>query len=93
MDGYYFSFLITHLVNFLLSLRLLLKISKVSLPCYIPAYSLAAAMISIMGASNISGIIGKCIAYCAMLGSLLYLCRVIGSEDIRWVRGLVKTKK
>ena len=93
MDGYFTSFFITHLVNFLLSLRRLLKISGVSIPFYVPAFSLAAAMAAVMGASGITGNFGQCIAYCGLLGSLLFLCRIIGWEDIHWICGLVKAKK
>ena len=93
MDGYFISFLITHLVNFLLSLRRLLKISGISLPFHIPVLSLSAAMGAVIGASKISGSIGQCIAYCGLLGSLLYLCRIIGQEDFQWLFGLIRTKK
>ena len=93
MGGYYVSFLITHLINFLLSLRRLLKISRVSLPFYIPALSCSAAMAAVLGASQITGIAGQCIGYCALLGSLLFLCRIIGQEDFYWLRGLVSAKK
>lgn len=93
MEGYFVSFLITHLVNFLLSLRRLLKISQISVPFYVPGLSLAAAMVAVLGASQISGITGQCIAYCAIWGSLLYLCRIVGKEDSRWVWGLLQTKK
>lgn len=93
MDGYFVSFLITHLVNFLLSLRRLLKISGVSIPFYVPTLSLTAAMAAILGASKITGTVGQCIAFSALLGSLLYLCRIIGREDFYWLRGLLRTKK
>jgi len=93
MKGYFVSFLITHLINFLLSLRRLLKISNVTIPFYIPALSLSAAMAAVLGASRISGIAGQCLAYCGLLGSLLYLCRIIGREDICWLRGLLSAKK
>lgn len=93
MEGYFASFFITHLVNFLLSLRRLLKISGVRIPFYVPAFSLAAAMAAVMGASRITGSFGQCIAYCGLLGSLLFLCRIIGWEDIHWLRGLITAKK
>lgn len=93
MEGYFVSFLITHLINFLFSLGRLLKISGVSLPLHIPTLSLAAAMAAVLGASRISGSVGQCIAYCALLGSLLYLGRIIGQEDIHWLRGLLKATK
>ena len=93
MKGYFASFLVTHLINFLLSLRRLLKISRVSIPFFVPTLSLAAAMTAVLGASKISGIPGQCIAYCGMLFSLLYLVGIIRKEDLCWLRGLVCTKK
>ena len=93
MEGYFASFLITHLINFLLSLRRLLKITCISLPFHIPVLSLAAAMAALLGASKISGSFGKCLAYPALLYSILYLAGIIGQEDLNWLRGLVAAKK
>ena len=44
MDGYFVSFLISHLANFLLSLGLLLKTARIRIPFYIPAFTCAAAV-------------------------------------------------
>ena len=93
MNGYYLSFLITHLLNFLLSLRRLLKISQEIIPFHIPAFSFAAAMIAAMGASKIQGIAGQILAYTALFSCLLTIFHVISKEDIRWLKGLLKTKK
>ena len=93
MAGYYLSFLVTHLVNFLLSLRRLLKISGVSLPFSVPVLAISAAIAAVVGASKIGGNAGQCIAYCALLGSLLYLFRIIGKEDFRWLLRLICAKK
>lgn len=92
MDGYFISFGITHLVNFALSLRRLLKITGESIPFYIPALSCSAAIAAVWGASHISGNAGQCVAYAALLGSLLYLFRIIGKEDFQWLKGLVRCK-
>jgi stage V sporulation protein B len=92
MEGYFVSFLVTHLVNFLLSLRRLLKIAKITIPFYIPALSMAAALGAVLGASQINGNAGQCLAYTGILGSLLYLCRIIGKKDFQWVLGLVNGK-
>lgn len=93
MGGYFLSFLVTHLINFLLSLRRLLKISGISIPFGVPVLSLAAAMASVLGASKISGSFGQCVAYCSLLGSLLYLFNILNQEDFRWLLGLLRTKK
>jgi len=93
MDGYFVSFLITHAVNFGLSLRRLLKIAGLRLPFPVPVLSVSSAMAAVLGASKISGNIGQCVAYCAILGSLLCLCRIIGQEDFLWILGLVRAKK
>ena len=93
MQGYYLSFLITHLINFLLSLQRLLQISRISIPFHIPVLSLSAAMAAVAASSGISGNCGQCLAYIAILGSLLTLFGLIGMEDIRWIRGLLRIKK
>ena len=93
MEGYFLSFFITHLINFLLSFRRLLTIAEIKIPFYIPAFSLAAAMMAVMGAAKINGHAGQCLAYTGILGSLLYLCRIIGQEDFQWIFGLMGAKK
>ena len=93
MDGYFFSFLLTHLINFILSLRRLLRISREAIPFHIPAYSFAACMAAVLGASRIRGTVGQTLAYTALLASLLTLFRVIGQEDRHWLKGLVQLKE
>lgn len=93
MAGYFASFLITHLINFLLSLNRLLKISDVVIPFYIPAFSFAAAITAAIGSARIQGSIGQSIAYLLLLGSLLTLFQIIGKEDVCWISGLLKAKK
>ena len=92
MDGYFFSFFLTHLINFCLSLRRLLKISRESIPFHIPGFSFAACMAAVLGASKIRGIAGQILAYTALLTSLLTLFRVIGREDCSWLKGLLRTR-
>lgn len=93
MDGYFASFLTTHLINFLLSFRRLLIIAKEAIPIHIPVLSITASIAAVIGASYIQGVIGQAIAYCALLGSLLTLFRIIGLEDVQWIYGLLKAKK
>ncbi|MBQ6851919.1 MAG: polysaccharide biosynthesis C-terminal domain-containing protein [Oscillospiraceae bacterium] len=88
MNGYYFSFLITHLLNFALSLRRLLKIAGIRISIYIPAFSAAAAIASVWAASHLSQPILQCVAYPLLLGSQLVLYRIWGKEDLHWIKGL-----
>lgn len=90
MIGYFVSFTVTHLINFLLSLRLLLKITGERIPFHIPAFGAAAVGAAILGAGFFPGPVGKTLAYCGALGSLLCLFQVTGREDILWLRGLVR---
>lgn len=93
MEGYYASFLVTHLLNFLLSLRRLLKITSEQIPFNIPAYSITAGILSAWVASRIGNPTIKGTAYMLLLTSLLYLLKVIGREDVNWVKGIVKKSK
>ena len=92
MEGYCFSFLVTHILNFALSLRRLLNISRVRLPFYIPALAVSAAISAVFAASHLQGILLRIPAYLALLISLLYLLRIIRREDILWIKGLIRKK-
>ena len=93
MEGYFFSFLVTHALNFGLSLRRLLRITRERIPFYIPALSISAAVTAVWGISHISSIPMRIPAYLALLGSLLYLLKIIGKEDVQWIAGLIRNKK
>lgn len=90
MNGYFASFLITHLLNFILSLRRLLKITGLSIPFYVPALSIAAALAAIWGAAHMARPISRALSYAALLFCLLYLLKIIGKEDLHWLKGLIR---
>ena len=92
MDGYFVSFLISHLVNFLLSLRLLTKITQQPIQWYIPMLAASAALVSVFLSMSYSSVVGRLISFPALLFSMLYLLRVIRREDIRWLRNLILCK-
>ncbi len=87
--GYFASFLITHLINFALSLRRLLKISGEHIPFSVPVLTLTAALVSTWAAGFASHPILRPAAYLALLTSLLILLRVVSWADIVWLKGLV----
>jgi len=92
MEGYFFSFLITHLINFLLSLRRLLKISGVKLPFYIPALSGSAAALACMAAGLLTGVWGRVLGFSILFGCLLTVTDIVSMADLRWLKGLVSRK-
>ena len=92
MTGYFLSFFVTHLVNFLLSLRRLLNITGEHIPFHIPALAVSACVASIYAASFVPAPPLRVMAYMAVLGSSLFLCGIARREDIRWIKGLICKK-
>lgn len=92
MDGYFWSFLVTHALNFLLSLRRLLRISQVKIHLSKPFAAAAATVLAMW----ISALVHQPIlsaAACAIIQfCLFFLLRVINREDIGWIQNLVKGK-
>ena len=92
MEGYYFSFLLTHLVNFILSLRLLLRTTKLYLPLHGPMLSLAAMGISVSTSILVQSAPLTVLSYLTILGCLLFLFQVLHWEDLLWLQGLIRGK-
>ena len=89
MEGYFVSFLITHLLNFLLSLRRLFRISGVHLPMHIPMLTFSAALVSLWSSSYllIPGL--RCCAYVILLICTLFLLKILQKEDTLWLKKLI----
>ena len=92
MGGYFFSFLVTHLLNFILSLRRLMKITHMKLPLPIPAAGAVCAVCGVWVVSYLSRPVLQAVLYPVILMCLLYLGKIIRSEDVRWIKGLVHKK-
>ena len=93
MEGYYFSFLLTHLLNFILSLRRLLRLTGKLFSPAIPVLTLSATAVSVMLAKTLPNALWQCGVYLMLLGCLLFLLRVVSMEDIIWIKGLIHKKK
>jgi hypothetical protein len=92
MGGYFVSFLVTHLLNFILSLRRLLKISGCSIDPKTPLMAAMATAGTICAAGFVTHPALRFLACSMMLGSLLFLLRVLTGEDICWIRNLIRKK-
>ena len=92
IEGYFFSFLVTHLINFALSLRRLLKLTGRLVAPVMPALLLSATGTSILLAGFLSSAAVKVVAFVLLQGSLLVLFRILDMDDVRWMKGLIRRK-
>lgn len=90
MEGYFLSFLITHALNFVLSLGRLLKLTGRIVSPAVPLLTVLATGIAIGIANLLSQPVLRGAAYVLLMGSLLCLFRVVGREDVFWIRGLIR---
>ena len=90
--GYFFSFLVTHLINFILSLRRLLLISGERIAPAFPCFTAAAAIGSCWTVSHLSSSVLQAATFLPLFLSLLYLLGVCKKEDFVWLKGLLCLK-
>ena len=88
MAGYYVSFLVSHLLNFLLSLGRLRKITGVRISFSVPALSFCAAVM----AAWMAELMGSAWVYPCAVVLLLILFRVVGREEAAWLINLAKIR-
>ena len=92
MGGYYFSFLVTHGINFFLSLRRLVKISGIRIDPVKPLLTITATVVGMSAASLVKQRVAAGICGCVMTVCLYFLWNVLSKEDLTWVRELVRKK-
>lgn len=90
MIGYFASFLVTHLLNFILSLRRLLKIVGRVISPRAPVFAGIATAGAIFIASHVYTPLLRGGAYIVILLCLLTLFRVVSKEDLCWLKGLIR---
>ena len=90
MKGYFISFFISHLVNALLSLRLLLKTVGIRLRMGVAIQAGTAMALAIFAAARLENAGAGCLAFILLLGAGLTLFGVLRREDLRWLRGLLR---
>lgn len=89
MRGYYISFIITHFINFALSLHLLIK--KTGKLITIPAVlkTLGIAVIGIGGVLSVPSAVISSVIYSILFFVLILLLGIIQKNDILWLKGLL----
>jgi len=92
ITGYFFSFLVTHVINFALSIRRLLKISGERVSLHIPLLTLAASVAAVWASGFVPQPFFRETAYLILLVCSLFLLRILTKEDMIWIKGLIRKK-
>ena len=91
MQGYFISFTLTHLLNFILSIRRLAKVSAVRLSGRTAIVAVASTGVGIWIASFVKPVPGS--LFCLIImGCLMVLGKIIGREEVIWLKGLLRKK-
>ena len=93
IKGYFISFLISHAVNFLLSLGLLLKTTGLRIPLFVPVASIAVMLLAMGGGNLLPHGAGKALGFVFFCVTGLLLAGVLHPEDFRWLLELSGVKK
>ena len=88
IQGYFFSFLITHLLNFILSIRLLLKLAGKVIVFYRVAFALIAVVCGVFAGLLASGI-RQTLYFGAVFCALIMLLGVVDKNDFSWFKRLL----
>lgn len=92
MDGYFFSFLLTHVINFWLSSRRLSRISRVRIGWQMPSATIGIAIAAAWAAGFVRPALGRSAAFTVILLSGWILADVVSKEDLLWLQGLIRKK-
>lgn len=90
--GYFISFLVTHAVNFYLSLRRLLMIGKVSISPIRAVLSFLCVVGAIMVCSTIDGAWFRGFGFAVLFTCLLFATGVLTKADVLWAKGIIYKK-
>lgn len=89
MVGYFISFLVTHLLNFALSLQLLIKTAGLHISIRKPLRIFFSLVIAILLCCNLASAFLRAVAFSLVFASLLTLLGVLSRKDILWLKGLI----
>lgn len=90
--GYFLSFLVTHVINYGLSLRRLLMITNERIGLSTPLLTLLGAFAAVWAAGFVAMPVLRAGAFLVILVCLLFLLGILSREDIRWIKGLIYKK-
>ena len=89
IDGYFFSFTLTHALNFALSLRKALTIGGVRMNQSFAILTPVCAAFAIFSGSCFTGPIRRTASFLGLFFGLCFYLGLLGRGDIRWIRNLI----
>ena len=92
MRGYFLSFLVTHFINFILSIRLLLKLTGRIIRFGTITYSVMAIFFGVISGTHLPNQF-KVIGFVMIFMILIKIFKVITKKDIDWMRCLIRGKR
>jgi stage V sporulation protein B len=93
MWGYFLSFLLSHLINAGLSLRLLLKQTGLRIGLHIPLLTMGAMIGSGLVAKTLPTPVAKVAVFLLLVYPLLSFCGILYKEDLLWLRRMALPQK
>lgn len=90
--GYFLSFLITHVINYILSIRRLLKITGIHIPLSVPVLTAVSAIGAVFAATFVSQPFIRTCAFLVILLCLMFLFGILSKDDIAWLKSLIRKK-
>ena len=92
MKGYYISFLLTHLLNFILSVRLLRKLVGRLVSFTRGLLTVLSVLCALAVGYLLPGGIMSCCGFSLVFPALLFLFGVVNAQDLQWLVGLIRRR-
>lgn len=93
MMGYFVSFLASHLLNYLLSIRQLLRTAGITVAPRRPLLAVLSAAAGVLAALAFSGPAVRAGVFLAVSWGLFWVTGTVRREDLRWARGLLARRR
>lgn len=89
MRGYFASFIVTHAINFLLSIRLLVKLVGSVIRLRTAVFAVSAAICGTLAGSLLPAGLRFC-GFCVAFSGIVILTGVVTQADLTWLKGLIR---
>lgn len=92
MMGYFISFTVTHAINFILSIRRLVRITGQRPPIKCGVCSILCTCLAAFASMLCNATILKILVFLTVYPTTLFLLNAVSREDLRWMKTIIKIK-